>query len=283
MVGFKSDVLPYYNESDILLCTSRFEGFGLTLMESKVCGVPMVCYELPNLDIMRNSKGMIIVEQQDVKAAADAIVKILKDDKYKKALGREARESVEEFYQIELTDIWDNIFKQTLIPNGEKTPLSKLPALETSMRIAVEKYREGIETRFHLTLQTQHFVSRCRELEAILDETNKKYVALDSKYVALDKAYLASDAKYVALDKLYLETDAKYVALDKKYLELDAQCVALDERRAEAEGKYNELAQRLAATEAELASFHSNRSYKIGRIITFFPRKIKALFKRKKA
>lgn len=147
MVGFKSDTLPYYLASDVLISTSRCEGFGLALMESKLCGVPLVSYELPNLDITRECKGMVVVEQMDTKAAADAIIKMFTDEDYKKQLGKDARESFEEFYSIDLASHWKNIFEQTLIPKPKAEPLYKLTPAEIAVRIAVENYSEGIYKR----------------------------------------------------------------------------------------------------------------------------------------
>lgn len=288
MVGFKLDVLPYYQEADVVLSTSRFEGFGLTLMESKMCGVPLICYELSNLDITKDSRGTVIIDQGDVNGAAKAIVKILKDNALKKEMGRKARESVEDFYSVELTDLWDNIFKETLAPKPERTPIYKLPAIETALHILVDKNTEGIKRRFQVAVQqAQQRIAGNADLDARLAESNARCAALDRSRseaeAKSDEIYALlkeTDAKYVALDKNYLALDARYVSLDKRYLELDARYVEMDRVRLEAETKYAELKKQIAVYKDELVGINRSESYRIGKIVTFIPRMIKALLKK---
>lgn len=147
MVGFKSNTLPYYQAADVMLATSRIEGSPLSWLESKICGVPMVCYSLPHLDYTRECKGMVVVDQLDAQEAANAVIKMFKDDDYKKQLGRDARESAEEYLNIDLASHWKNIFEQTLIPKPKAEPLYKLTPAEIAVRIAVENYSEGIYKR----------------------------------------------------------------------------------------------------------------------------------------
>ena len=176
MAGFQSDMLPFYHQADVVLATSRYEGFGLALMESKVCGVPLVMYELPNLDITRDSKGMVVVDQSDVRAAAEAIVKILTDDDLKKQMGRDARRSVEEFYSIDLAEHWKNIFDQTLLPKPAIVPMRELPVQEVAVRIAADYYNTGIYRRksfsgggYMASAQDHNLVQRCAFLEEELE------------------------------------------------------------------------------------------------------------------
>lgn len=111
MAGYVQNVTDYYQKADVMLSTSRFEGFSLALTEGKVCGLPLVCYFLANWDMARNPKGMINIPQGDIHAAADAIISILTDDEYKKELGRQARESGLEYLNTDIGKIWNEIFE----------------------------------------------------------------------------------------------------------------------------------------------------------------------------
>lgn len=147
LVGFKADVLPYYQSADVMLFTSRIEGSPLAMLEGKICGIPLVTYELPNLDMIREGKGMIVVPQLDTEGAAEAVIKILSDSELKKEMGRQARKSAEEFYDFDLSKHWDMIFEQTLLPMPEPKPLSELPASDVAMRIATDSFSRGIYLR----------------------------------------------------------------------------------------------------------------------------------------
>ena len=110
-VGYVKDVISCYQSADVMLSTSRFEGFSLALAEGKVCGLPLVCYFLANWDMARNPRGMVNIPQGDICAAAREIVKLLTDDDYRYEMGRQARESGVEFVKTDIGKIWDDIFK----------------------------------------------------------------------------------------------------------------------------------------------------------------------------
>ena len=110
-VGYVKDVISYYQSADVMLSTSRFEGFSLALAEGKVCGLPLVCYFLANWDMARNPRGMVNIPQGDICGAAREIVKLLTDDDYRYEMGRQARESGIEFVKTDIGKIWDDIFK----------------------------------------------------------------------------------------------------------------------------------------------------------------------------
>ncbi len=147
MAGFDTNVFPYYQRSDILLSTAKFEGFGLALMESKICGMPMVCYELPNLDITKEAKGMRVIEQNDIDGAANAIVEILQNEDLKRRLGKEARESATEYCSKDLAAHWDFIFAQSLLPKEPAVPAYLRSPLDAAVNIAVSYYSDGIFKR----------------------------------------------------------------------------------------------------------------------------------------
>ena len=136
-------------------------------MESKICGLPMVTYELPNLDIIRENKGMTVVDRFDIRAAADAIIKILKDNDLKKEMGKQARESAEKYLGIDLASHWKNIFEQTALPKPAQTPLRNLTAQDAAVRIAVDHYTSGLLARLNAPHQecNQALVDRCEHLE----------------------------------------------------------------------------------------------------------------------
>ncbi|MBQ2968132.1 MAG: glycosyltransferase [Clostridia bacterium] len=153
--GFQKDVLPYYQNADIMLITSEYEGFPLSLVESKMCGVPLVIYELPHLDTVQAAKGMAVVPQKDILGAARHIIDILSDDVLKKEMGRAARQSAEEIYSHDLKELWKNIFDKTLNP-VEKESLSPASAAILTMNSYM---LQGIVARASYAPQTQEIAS----------------------------------------------------------------------------------------------------------------------------
>jgi len=110
--GYHSDVGKFYEESDLMLMTSEFEGFPMVLAESKIYGVPTVMYELSYLELTRDMRGIIEVPQHDKKAAADSIVKILSNDKLRHRMSIDAKRSLYSFVFYDTQNAWKEIFDE---------------------------------------------------------------------------------------------------------------------------------------------------------------------------
>lgn len=110
LLGFHADVTPFYENACVYLCTSEYEGFLMALAESKAFGVPAVVYDLPNLDMVQDGMGMKVVAQRDSHGAAEEIVSLLRDEKKRREMGREARESIEQMYSFDIPALWKRVF-----------------------------------------------------------------------------------------------------------------------------------------------------------------------------
>lgn len=107
LIGQSSNVKKYYQESNIVLVPSRWEGFGVVLVEAMACGTPVIAYENkgPNEIISNNIDG-ILIKQYDVEKFSAAIIELLSDAEqwermseqaYKKACNFSAQKTVESF------------------------------------------------------------------------------------------------------------------------------------------------------------------------------------------
>jgi glycosyltransferase involved in cell wall biosynthesis len=97
---FITDVERYYERARVHLVTSVTESFSMTIAESKSYGIPLVLYDLPHLELLKDGKGYVSVPQNDVFSAANAIIKIFTDDDYCCQLSAEAAESIIKFKEF---------------------------------------------------------------------------------------------------------------------------------------------------------------------------------------
>ena len=116
MCGFHQDVMPFYLQSDVMLMTSQYEGFPLTLQEAQSHGLPCVLYDLPHLTLLEDGKGVYPVPMGDKDAAADAIIRLFNDRELLHKVGAEARENVISKCQIDFGDLWTHIIHTTELP-----------------------------------------------------------------------------------------------------------------------------------------------------------------------
>lgn len=108
--GYHKDVGSFYESADIMLNTSLSEGFSLVIAESKFYELPLVLYKLERNELLRDEKGYIAVKQNDFYNAAQAIIKILTDEKLRCKLSVEARESIQPFLEYDIVGKWQKIF-----------------------------------------------------------------------------------------------------------------------------------------------------------------------------
>lgn len=118
--GFQKDVRKYYEDAALSLITTQFDGYNLTALESKAFGVPIVHYDLPYLETLKDGGGSVSVPQEDMDAAADTIVKLLRDSQRieLQKMSEQARISYKDFASFDLVSAYIDLFNTML--SGKK-------------------------------------------------------------------------------------------------------------------------------------------------------------------
>ncbi|GAP39839.1 glycosyltransferase [Flexilinea flocculi] len=74
--GIKTNPYPYISNADILVCTSKYEGFNITLAESLACGTPVISMNCPYgpAEILDNGTYGQLIPPGDRDGMVDAII-----------------------------------------------------------------------------------------------------------------------------------------------------------------------------------------------------------------
>ncbi|MBQ8400335.1 MAG: glycosyltransferase, partial [Clostridia bacterium] len=148
--GFQSNVAPFFQSASVLLWTASFEGAPMAMAEGKAFGLPLVAYDLANVDMVRQRKGMIVVPQKAAREAASHVIDLLLNVEKRRELGRQARESAEEMDAVDLGKVWDDIFALALAPYQPVSATEVKPPLEAALEIALNRIVVGHNRRAQL-------------------------------------------------------------------------------------------------------------------------------------
>lgn len=120
LTGWTDDPDYYLKKCGVLLVTSFYESFCMNVGEAQTLGIPVVCYDLP-LEQARDNESIILVPQEDVEAAADAIVSLFNDHNRWKRLSGIAREKAKrigtDVYMKQIIELINNFLKISPLRN----------------------------------------------------------------------------------------------------------------------------------------------------------------------
>ncbi len=146
LLGYTPQPEKYYRDAACQLVTSSWESYLMVIEESRTFGLPLVMYELPYLELLQNGKGYIAVEQLDRQAAANALIRLLKDPELREQIGREAQEELAIDTNGLLEQRWQEILEFPVPVNI--TSLEMDPRqLRLFMENALHLYTRGLTRR----------------------------------------------------------------------------------------------------------------------------------------
>jgi glycosyltransferase involved in cell wall biosynthesis len=100
-LGHVSDRLSLYHAFDALLMTSDFEGTPMVLLEAMACGLPVVASAVDGIgEVCTNHRDALLVAPGDTAGFAASLGHLLKDTALREGLGKNARVTVLERYEI---------------------------------------------------------------------------------------------------------------------------------------------------------------------------------------
>lgn len=104
-----------YNSSSLFVLSSRYEGFGLVLIEAMSHGLPLVSFECPcgPRDIIDSSFGELVSNGSITQLAA-ALMLFIEDPEKRKTAGIHAREAVKKYEQKKVMTLWVHLFNNLL-------------------------------------------------------------------------------------------------------------------------------------------------------------------------
>lgn len=111
--GSTPDIKAEYLNSSLFVFSSRFEGFGMVLIEAMACGLPVVSFDCPcgPKDIVRHNEDGLLVPSDDINALAEAMHQMMSDDNLRQQMARVAIKNVQRYKLNEICQHWQRLFE----------------------------------------------------------------------------------------------------------------------------------------------------------------------------
>ena len=112
LLGPKDRIQNEYMTSSLLVMSSRFEGFGMVLIEAMACGLPVISFDCPcgPKDIVQDKVDGILVESGNVEKLAEAIIMLIQHPEKRKEMANKAIKNVQRFKIDQIAGKWKSLF-----------------------------------------------------------------------------------------------------------------------------------------------------------------------------
>ncbi|MRX63768.1 glycosyltransferase family 4 protein [Maribacter luteus] len=116
LMGHKSDIYSIYGDYSLLVMTSQFEGFPMTLLEGMSKGLPLLSFDVPtgpNEIIMENKNGFLI-PPFDIHEMANKICLLIENTMTRNEFSKENKNFVKEFNIKKIGNKWVSLFESLI-------------------------------------------------------------------------------------------------------------------------------------------------------------------------
>ncbi|MCO6009030.1 glycosyltransferase family 4 protein [Actinoallomurus purpureus] len=119
-MGPTTDIEGELAKASLHVITSRFEGFGMTIVEAFAAGVPVVSFDCPQgpREIITPGHDGILVPDGDIDAFADALLSLMDDPDQMRRLADNGRETALRYRISEVAARWDAVFTDLRRPGA---------------------------------------------------------------------------------------------------------------------------------------------------------------------
>ena len=114
LMGFTPDLRGELAAASLFVLSSRYEGFGLVLLEAMACGLAVVAFDCPRGPscLITHEVNGLLVPPKSVPLLTAALERTIRDPDLRRALGDRARISTRPYTRDRIAERWERLFEQ---------------------------------------------------------------------------------------------------------------------------------------------------------------------------
>ena len=111
--GPTPNIQQEYVNSSIFVFSSRFEGFGMVLVEAMACGLPVVSFDCPcgPKDIVKDGEDGLLVENGNIDLLASSLSRLMNDETLRQSMSKAGLKNVQRFNIEQIAEQWRLLFE----------------------------------------------------------------------------------------------------------------------------------------------------------------------------
>lgn len=116
-LGFRSDAVSCIPAFDLFVHPSRWEGFGLAILEAMACGVPVISTKVSAIPEIITEESGVLVEADHPAALADTIKALFESPETRARLAEGAKARATQFFGVtKMVDATLDFYRKALLP-----------------------------------------------------------------------------------------------------------------------------------------------------------------------
>lgn len=94
--SWQDEIISYYKTADAFLLSSRYEGFGMTLVEASASGCPIISSDVGLVgDVLQKDKDILVCDSEDVDCFVNNMERFINDPQVRKEYATNAQSAVQ--------------------------------------------------------------------------------------------------------------------------------------------------------------------------------------------
>lgn len=116
IVSPTNEIIKAYTASSVYVMSSRYEGFGMVLIEAMSCGLPCIAFDCPcgPKNIIHDGENGFLIKMGDIDSYVEKLILLMTDDRLRVTLGQNAARSIDKYTPKSICGQWNDLFCRLL-------------------------------------------------------------------------------------------------------------------------------------------------------------------------